>query len=445
MMMKSLKNINYRLFLSLLVIGFVPSVYTTVRIYFMGDFPGESAYSIAGQLSWVSLIFEVISETIILPLYFFIGQQKDNCGELINRIRTGLLMTFGVYAFLAVTLSLTAEPLLNLMAADKDIISESAVYIRIESFAMIFSTMVSFIFVVLVTIGKERYLYIFMGIRLVLSVVSDVFLVSSFTCSAQLGVNGIGISNILVNFVLLSAALLLLKGEGLSVFCRKMLSFNWVKDFIKIGGVSGLESLVRNFFYMIMIIRMVNAVSEQGTYWMANNFIWGWLLLPVIQLGELIKRDCGSDRISVERNSPGYFILTACICASWVITIPLWKPFMENVLNYADSEKLFHLVILLLPFYMCYAVQNVFDCTFYGLGKTHYILWQSVTTNVIYYGSAFVLYKMGVWSPTLEGIAILFGIGIAFDAAVSFLSYIILLKRTGLHIRMRKSKIDSAR
>lgn len=87
-----------------------------------------------------------------------------------------------------------------------------------------------------------------MGIRLVLSVVSDVFLVSSFTCSAQLGVNGIGISNILVNFVLLSAALLLLKGEGLSVFCRKMLSFNWVKDFIKIGGVSGLESLVRNFF-----------------------------------------------------------------------------------------------------------------------------------------------------------------------------------------------------
>ena len=75
MMMKSLKNINYRLFLSLLVIGLVPSVYTTVRIYFMGDFPGESAYSIAGQLSWVNLIFEVISETIILPLYFFIGQQ----------------------------------------------------------------------------------------------------------------------------------------------------------------------------------------------------------------------------------------------------------------------------------------------------------------------------------------------------------------------------------
>lgn len=51
MMMKSLKNINYRLFLSLLVIGLVPSVYTTVRNLLYGGFSGESAHSIAGQLS----------------------------------------------------------------------------------------------------------------------------------------------------------------------------------------------------------------------------------------------------------------------------------------------------------------------------------------------------------------------------------------------------------
>ena len=178
----------------------------------MGDFAGEWAYSIAGQLSWVSLIFEVISETIILPLYFFIGQQKDNCGELINHVRTGLLMTFGVYAFLAVTLSLTAEPLLNLMAADKDIISESAVsIITYRIFCYDFFNHGKLYFCSAGHDRQRKILYIFMGIRLVLSVASDIFLVSSFTCSARLGVNGIGISNILVNFVLFSAALLLLK------------------------------------------------------------------------------------------------------------------------------------------------------------------------------------------------------------------------------------------
>ena len=64
---------------------------------------------------------------------------------------------------------------------------------------------------------------------------------------------------------------------------------------IRKGGISGLESLVRNLAFMLMIVRMVNVVGEQGTFWVANNFIWGWLLLPVLQLGELIKADVGEE------------------------------------------------------------------------------------------------------------------------------------------------------
>ena len=76
-----------------------------------------------------------------------------------------------------------------------------------------------------------------------------------------------------------------------------------------------------------------------------------------------------------------------------------------------------------------YAIQNVFDATFYGLGKTKYMLFESIVTNSIYYGTDFILWKCGVWSPTLTSIALLFGIGIAFDAVVSFLAYIYLLKK----------------
>ena len=49
-----------------------------------------------------------------------------------------------------------------------------------------------------------------------------------------------------------------------------------------------------------MIARIVNVVNEQETYWVANNFIWGWLLLPVIQLGELIKQECGTNKNAVK-------------------------------------------------------------------------------------------------------------------------------------------------
>ena len=66
---KSLKHIHWNLFLALLVMGLCPTIYTTVRIFFLGQLPGDWAYSIAGQLSWVNLLYEIINEAIILPLF----------------------------------------------------------------------------------------------------------------------------------------------------------------------------------------------------------------------------------------------------------------------------------------------------------------------------------------------------------------------------------------
>lgn len=107
---------------------------------------------------------------------------------------------------------------------------------------------------------------------------------------------------------------------------------------------------------------------------------------------------------------------------------------MANVLNFSDVDKLFELVMVLLGFYMVYAFQNVFDSTFYGLGKTNYILFESVVTNTIYYGGAFILYLCGAWQPTLVGIALLFGIGNAFDAIVSLVAYVFLLKKKKINV-----------
>ena len=62
------------------------------------------------------------------------------------------------------------------------------------------------------------------------------------------------------------------------------------------------------------------------------------------------------------------------------------------------------------------------------------MLLESVVTNTIYYGTAFVLYLCGVWTPSLIGIALLFGIGNAFDAIVSLVAYSSLLKKEKINI-----------
>lgn len=420
----SFKNINHKLYLALLISGLCPAIYTTVRTFFLGQLPGEWSYSIAGQLSWVNLVYEVINEAIILPLFFFMGKVADDRKEFVNRLKSGLLISVAVYALLAFAIILFAEPLLKLMAASPDIITESATYIRIESVANVFGILLSFGSVALVSLGKAKLVYLLTAAKLVLCIVADTFLVSGLHCSAKLGVNGIGVSNIIVNALLFAIVLFLISKEGYNIFSHGKMSFAWAKDFFRIGGVSGLESFVRNIAYMLMVSRMVNLVGEQGTYWVANNFIWGWLLLPVIQLGELIKQETAADEKAVKTNTPGYFMITAMTCAVWVILIPAYKPFMQYVLGFSDVDKLFELVMVLLGFYALYAFQNMFDCTFYGRGKTRYMLFESVVTNALYYGTFFVLYLTGVWTPSLIGIALMFGFGNAFDTVVSGLAYL---------------------
>lgn len=430
----SFKNINHKLFISLLVMGLVPTIYTTLRVFWLGNLPGDWSYSIAGQLSWINLIYEVINEAIILPLFYFVGKVLSDKKELTNRMKTGLLITLGIYIILSIFIMTCTNPLLKAMATDPSIIDASATYIRIEAIANVFGILSQFALVGLVTLGKDKLVYILIVVKLVLCVLLDLFLVSSLSCSANMGVNGIGVTNIIVNFIIFGTTLFLLVKNEVNVFNKEKMDFKWMKEFVRIGGISGLESFVRNLAYMVMVARMVNVVNEQGTYWVANNFIWGWLLLPITQLGELIKQETSTNKNAVKNNTLGYITITVISVLVWCILIPLYKPFMTQVLNFSDVDKLFELVMVLFGFYILYAVQNICDATFYGLGKTHYMLFESIVTNSIYYGIAFILYVTGVWHPTLIGIALLFGIGNAFDTIVSLAAYWLLLRRNKINI-----------
>ena len=136
---QSLGKINYKLFLALLTVGLCPTIYTTLRVFFLGALPGEWSFSIAGQLSWVNLLYEILSEAIVLPLFYFIGKVLTDKKEFENRMRTGLIVSVGAYMVLSIVIIALAKPLLTVMATDTTFLDASAAYIRIESIANIFS------------------------------------------------------------------------------------------------------------------------------------------------------------------------------------------------------------------------------------------------------------------------------------------------------------------
>ena len=127
---KALKTINYRLLLAVFTTLLLPTIYQTVRIYFLGDLPSDSGINIASQLSWVNLFYEVVQEALILPLFFLLGKSLSDKAEFANKVRTGLAITAGIYLIVSVVIIACARPLVILMAQDESLIQATIDYVR---------------------------------------------------------------------------------------------------------------------------------------------------------------------------------------------------------------------------------------------------------------------------------------------------------------------------
>lgn len=432
---RALRTVNYRLWFAIFTTMLLPTVYQTVRIFFLGDMPSDSGINIASQLQWVNLFYEVVQEALILPLFFLLGKSIDNRDEFANKVRTGLIVTAIIYAMVSVIVMLCARPLVVLMAQDTALSDATVTYVRLETVAALFSTLWRFMMTVLVALKKDKYIYIVLIIQMVLSVLLDTFLISNLAVSAKLGVNGIAVTNIIVNAVILGCSILLLYRENIRLFAKQKRSFGWLNEWFKVGKFSGLESLLRNLAFMVMVVRMVNIVAEQGNYWLANNFIWQWLLLPGLALADLVKKEIGESKDNIRDKTFGYLVLVSIFAIIWLISIPLWKPFLQYVMNVEEYETVFKIVLLETGFYITFLFNScIFDSTFYGIGKTNYMLIQSMCIDGFYYGVMFVLYLTGVFVPTLLGICLMFGIGMALDFIPTLCLYLRMLKKEKIKI-----------
>ncbi len=423
---------DLRLWGVLAVTLFVPALYQTLRVYFLGDMPSDWGVNIASQLTWVNLIYEIVEEAMILPLFYLLGKSLKSKDELGNKTRTGLLVSVGAYLVLSVIIVVLAKPLCVWMASDSMTIDATVTYIRLESVSLAIGIISKFVTVLFVTLGLDIYMYILLGIRTVLSIVFDVVLISSLPISIKMGVNGIAVSNILVSVILVCVSFYLLKREGIKVFSREKLRFGWLKEYGKIGALSGLESLVRNVAFILMVSRLVNVISEQGTYWVANNFVWTWLLLPATALYDVVKKETAEDVNNIRTKTPGYLVVATLFSVLWFASIPLWKPFIHYVLNSDGYDKIYTVVLIQSVFYIIYIYNCIFDGTIYGRGKTGYMLIESICTNGIYYVFMFVIWKLGIWIPSLNGIALMFGVGMAFD----------LIPTVGCYLYLRKKELS---
>lgn len=421
-----LKTFHWRLWIALCALALIPAVYQTVKTLLISSNGQSGVFDIIGQMEWFDLINETLQAFLIVPLYSILNRIfKNHKNEFAGAtFKTGLC-AFALYTLFSIGVLIYGTVLIGAMTPGEIDLAVTSTYLRLETVAFMTGIIVSFANVVFVVIGKDKNVYIFLCIRTVLSLIADFLLIPNF------GVYGVAISNIVANTLLSAMCILLIYKQRYIRFCWfKKSDGAMFREWFKTGVFSGSQQFIDNFIYAVMVCKMVNMVAEQGNYWIANNFIWGWLLIPISALAEVVRSDCKDGYKKLWQFN--YYFIAAGSIVLWLVTIPAWMPFFRYAQNLENATEIFAIVIKLVPFYIAYAGCVIIDNIFVGLGKTVYNAVNSLIINLGYYEIFYILYRIRAITFDMNTIILMFGFGMIIHYVVSLIEEKIFFRKKEL-------------
>ena len=416
-----LKSFDWKMYLALCLLALVPAIYQTIITKLITVNTNPGALDIIGQMEWFDLINETICAFLIVPMYSVLSKAKNT--ETFSRVvfKLGILVV-GLYVLFSLGTFFYGIHLVSYMNPNKIDVMAAYRYLSLETVAFMIGIIYSYVNVVFIVLGKSKYMYLFLIGKILLSLLSDLILIPNF------GVEGVAISNIVSNVVigLIGVAILFVtKNIKVDKFVKEDLSH--LKLWGKVGLFAGSQQFLDNIIYALMIVRMVNAVSESGNYWVANNFIWGWLLIPITCLAEIIRKDAGVDGYNLKQTN--YYSIVIFSLMLWVILIPTYQWFFKTVEGIDNYSRIFGIVMKNLGFYVFFALSQIPDAIFVGMGKTKYTAINSLICNIVYYGVWFALYQAEVVIMNMDMIIVMFGVGNIVHWLISIIEEKIFLKK----------------
>ncbi len=385
---------------ALMVFCFIPSINQLFVDRLISD-SGSEVLNIAGQIEWFDLINETILAFLTVPLYYVFNRVSEDKTKFSSRVTQTFTIGFVVYTLISLIVYLYANTLTAYMNAP----AESLAYLRLETIGFVLGFTSSFMYVVLVVMGKWTYIVVMLVIKVLLLSIGNLYLIPDH------GVTGVAMTNIAVNALMSVCALYLVAKEG-AIQHRFRLEMDTIRDWVHTGTFSGLQILLSNIVYVAIVMKMINDVSEVGNYWLANNFIWGWLLIPVMAFSEIIRRDY----VRGYRRVWNYLAFMATIVLAWVISIPLWGYMFTDIIGANDPDAILEILYKLVPFYVAYAISMVFDSILTSVGRTDYLFLTSAVVNIGYYGIVYGLFLAGYFPASIDFVIVMFGMGMVVVA-----------------------------
>ena len=426
---------DWRLFLFILLFLGLPNVYQLYRVYLIGsELPDPGSLAIVSQWQFVGLTVEVFQEATVLAIFFFLGSQiRSGAAVQLDRAKSVFTFIFLASLIFAASVFLFRDVFISLIGTPNEIQEQTRSFLGVSIFSVPFTMLAAAIIVLFESLGLRWLVFIMAIANVALRFGMDSLFFGGYAFSLQADVVGVGWSTLLASLVLfLIGLVLLLRAKNVRlVLLKAPPSFTDMREYLRVGLGSGVDSLVRNLAYFFMIIRIVNTIgaTEIGGYYIAIQILWSFMLVPVLAFADSAKAliaNAANDLGRVRRLWHASMIITAGMMVVWIAVVPAFKGAAGLLTDDAETVQwaVTAFGILFVP-YVLFSFNTVMDSVFYGIGLTKYLAYQSILTNGSVYLIAFLLFLSGAWEVSFEGVMVLFSLGILVD---SFLTLFFLVK-----------------
>lgn len=344
-----------------------------------GKFISEEALAAVGNSYEITLIFIAFAfgcnmGTSILVSQFFGAKRYD---DVRLAITTSYISTFVLVVVLTICGILGTDGLLSLINTPQEIFADSALYLDIYIYGLVFLFFYNLATGVFSALGDSRTPFVFLAISSTANIFMDILFVTAFS----MGVDGVawatficqGVSCILANAVLVKRISSMTKGlEKGRLFDRRMF-FKFIylavpsilqQSFVSVGNI--LVQTIINSFGSAVIAGYSAAIK-------LNNLVITSTTTLANAVSSFTSQNIGAAKY--ERVVSGWRVgiaFTECMLIPIILLFTLGadlvlRIFLDDVSSLAMATGRSFLLIVA-PFYLAVAIKNISDAVLRGAG-----------------------------------------------------------------------------
>lgn len=407
----------------------IPKFYDLSNVYWIGRISMD-ALAITEQYEFIAVSIEIVNEMIPFGILALIAQNYHNREKVIEILKAGLIIQIIFSLIVTGIVIFFTKDFVTTIGTPAEIVSLTSEYLFLKSIALPFEAVAFILLIAIKSLQKGKEALILVTLSVIVNMLLDLFLISNTPVSLHLGIQGVAIgyvvSKVLLMIISVAYVIHLLQLDITTIIRTKWRDH--IAPLFRIGGWTGLDSLIRNVGYMgLLLVLNVMGTNEFGGYGLAMWVMWT-LLIPVLALGEGTSVIVGNyfgekrygDLLNIVKTS--MVLAIAFMLAIALIGIFWWQS-LSTFFNPNPDMVVYSVATfwwLIIP-YVGFGISTILRSIFYGTGQTRYIFYIACIINLGMLLPFVALIQMGIISASFTSVMMFYMISFLLDPVLAFI------------------------